>query len=65
MFFWKIRPSFRRNPSSPATRACSSVQIRSSDQAFTSSAGSHWKYMRCTSGVRLLISAKPRSACRA
>ena len=43
-----IGPSSSSKPSGPASRACSSLQIRSSDQASTSSSGSHWKYIRCT-----------------
>src|SRR5713226_4142833 len=46
MFFWKIRPSVICQPSSVSTRAWSSDQMRSSDQASTESFGSHWKYMR-------------------
>ena len=59
MFFWKIGPSFNRNPS-PETLACSSSQMRSSGQLSTESFGSHWKYIRWISGERVLTRAKPR-----
>ena len=47
---------------SPATRACSSVPdpVAPTSRRRESS-GSHWKYIRCTLGERVLISAKPRS----
>ena len=53
---WKIGPSVRVVP---GTRACSASQISSSVSAFGSASGSHWKYMRCTVGLRWLMSAKP------
>lgn len=59
--FSKIGPSLSWNPSAPCNRPCNSAQIRSSDQLSTFSVGSHWKYIRCTDGVRWLIRAKPRS----
>ena len=61
MFFWKILPSVICQPSAVSTRACSSAQMRSSDQFSTESFGSHWKYMRWMFGERVLTSAKPRS----
>ena len=58
--FAVIGPSWRVYPLTP-TRGCSSAQIRSSLQSSASSSGSHWKYIRCTVGVRWLIRAKPGS----
>ena len=59
--FCVIGPSFGSQPSRVARRARISAQMRSSDQRSTVSAGSHWKYMRCSVGDRVLTSAKPRS----
>lgn len=44
-------PSFSSKPL-PLTRLRNASQIRSSLQLFTSSFGSHWKYIRCTVSVR-------------
>ena len=43
----------------PGTRDCSSAQSCSSENEFGSMSGSHWKYMRCTVGLRWLMSANP------
>lgn len=56
----KIGPRLSLKPSGPSRIESRWSQIRSSDQALTSSSASHWKYMRCTVGVRWLIGANPR-----
>ena len=60
--FSKIGPSLRvKSPLRVAVRVWSSSQMRSSDHPPMSSSGSHWRYMRQTSGERTLSSEKPRS----
>src|SRR5699024_2946223 len=56
-----IVPVLSSKPSGPATRDCSSVQIRSSDQSAASVPGEVWKYMRWTVSLRWEMSATPRS----
>ena len=53
-------PSLSSKPL-PLTRLRKASQMRSSLQLFTSSLGSHWKYIRWTVSVRWLIRAKPLS----
>ena len=54
-------PFLEREAVLPATRAWNSAQIRSCDHAAASSLGPHWKYIRCRTSLRWLISAKPLS----
>ena len=56
----KIGPSASVQPSSVASRVCSSDQIRSSGQSARSSPAGTWMYRRLTSGERRLCRAKPR-----
>jgi hypothetical protein len=57
----RIGPSSRVQPSSVASRAWSSSQIRPSGQSSIGSSGSTWRYSRVSSGERMLCRAKPRS----
>lgn len=45
-----------------ASRACSSVQIRSSGQSCTRSFGSNWKKNRCSEGVCVLTGTANRAS---
>ena len=61
MPFWKIGPASSAQPSLVASRACSSVQMRSSGQFVDRVGRIALKIQALNFGERVLTSAKPRS----